>query len=111
MMRQRRVLGLWLALLVLCAPHLFRIQPIAAIPGMVICRAGSGSTPAPVHHDQDCPPCVLCAAATADLALVAGPSILPLPRFSWAADAGWQAASGAAPAVAPIPAARGPPLA
>lgn len=109
MTRQGPVLGLWLALLALCAPHLFRIQPAAAIPGMMICRVGSGSTPAPVHRDQDCPACVLCAAA--DLALAAGPSALPPPRPSWAADAGWQAASSAAPAIAPIPAARGPPLA
>jgi len=111
MTRQGPVPGLWLALLALCVPHLLRIQPAAIIPGMVICRAGSGPTPAPTHRDQGCPPCVLCAAAAADLALVAGPSALLPPRTSWAADAGWQAASSAAPAVAPIPAARGPPLA
>lgn len=111
MTRQGPVLGLWLALLALCAPHLFRIQPTAAISGVVICRTGSGPAPAPVHHDQDCPACVLCAAAAADLALVAGTSAQPSPRPSWAADAGQPAASSAAPAVAPIPAARGPPLA
>ncbi len=111
MTRQGRpVLGLWLALLMLCAPHLSRIQPSAVIPGMVICRAGPGPTPAPAHRDHDCPACVLCAAA-ADLALAAGPSALPPPCPSWAADAGWHAASSAAPAVAPVPAARGPPLA